>query len=113
MEYETLHVQMFGKFVMHYGNTPVALKKQGSAKTVRMLQMVLLAGDEGIPKQELIDTLYEWTDPGETISRSTPSVTSRPPFTSGPMSCTWASCFPPIWRICGFTRKVSTIKNST
>lgn len=70
MEYETLHVQMFGKFVMHYGNTPVALKKQGSAKTVRMLQMVLLAGDEGIPKQELIDTLYEWTDPGETISRN-------------------------------------------
>lgn len=49
MEYETLHVQMFGKFVLHYGNTPIALKKLATAKTVRMLQMILLAGEEGIP----------------------------------------------------------------
>lgn len=70
MEYETLHVQMFGKFVLHYGSTPIALKKVATAKTVRMLQMILLAGAEGISKREMIDTLYEWTDPNETISRN-------------------------------------------
>ncbi len=70
MEYETLHVQMFGKFVMYYGKTPISLKKITSAKSVRMLQMVLLAGSEGIPKRELIDILYEWTDPGEVINRN-------------------------------------------
>ena len=70
MEYETLHVQMFGKFVLHYGSTPIALKKVATAKTVRMLQMILLAGAEGISKREMIATLYEWTDPNETISRN-------------------------------------------
>lgn len=60
MEMECLKVRMLGYFAMSYGDMPVSLKKAESAKSVRLLQMLLLAGNTGIAKNELIDNLYSW-----------------------------------------------------
>lgn len=70
MNREILHVQMFGKFAMHYGNRPVALNKTGSAKSVRLLQMLLLAGTRGISKTELLDSLYGWSEQVDSGNRN-------------------------------------------
>lgn len=70
MEYETLHVQMLGKFAMYYGKTPVSLNKMNSAKSVRLLQALLLSGGEGIAKSELIDSLYGWSEQSDSSNRN-------------------------------------------
>ncbi len=60
MAYEVLHVQMLGRFAVHYGKNPIIFNKVVSAKSVRLFQILLLDGKEGIPKNELIDSLYGW-----------------------------------------------------
>lgn len=60
MAYEVLHVQMLGRFAVHYGKNPIIFNKAISAKSVRLFQILLLDGKEGIPKNELIDSLYGW-----------------------------------------------------
>lgn len=70
MEYETLHVQMLGKFAMYYGKAPVSLNKMSSAKSVRLLQMLLLADGDGIAKSELIDSMYGWSEQSDTSNRN-------------------------------------------
>lgn len=67
---EVLKVQMLGRFSLTYGDTPVLLNKIGSAKSVRLLQMILLAGTMGIAKQELIDSLYAWGENHEGGNRN-------------------------------------------
>lgn len=70
MEFETLHVQMLGKFAMYYGKNPVSLNKMSSAKSVRLLQTLLLSGTEGIAKSELIDSMYGWSEQSDTSNRN-------------------------------------------
>lgn len=70
MEVETLHVQMLGKFAMYYGKNPVSLNKMSSAKSVRLLQTLLLSGAEGIAKSELIDSLYGWSEQSDASNRN-------------------------------------------
>lgn len=70
MNHEILHVQMFGKFAMRYGTRTVTLNKAGSAKSVRLLQMLLLSGSRGISKNELLDSLYGWSEQADTGNRN-------------------------------------------
>ena len=57
-----LRINMFGGFAMYYGEDAVVLNKTGSSKSVRLLQMLLLAYPGGISKNELIDNLYVWNE---------------------------------------------------
>lgn len=46
-----LRVQMLGKFTMRYGEDHILFHKTGNAKSVRLLQMLLLSGEQGIAKK--------------------------------------------------------------
>lgn len=70
MEFETLRVQMLGKFAMYYKKIPISLNKTSSAKSVRLLQTILLSGAEGIAKSELIDSLYGWSEQSDAGNRN-------------------------------------------
>ncbi len=59
---KVLRINMFGGFAMYYGEDAVVLNKTGSSKSVRLLQMLLLAYPGGISKNELIDNLYVWNE---------------------------------------------------
>jgi len=48
-----LRVQMLGKFTMRYGEDHILFHKTGNAKSVRLLQMLLLSGEQGIAKARL------------------------------------------------------------
>lgn len=70
MEGGVLYVQMLGKFSVYYGGEPVVFKRMGKAKSVRLLQMLLLAGRKGIPKNELLDSLYSWNEQEDAADRN-------------------------------------------
>lgn len=70
MSEKVLRVQMFGGFSMYYGDDPVALNKIGSAKSIRLLQMLLLSLRGGIPKNELIENLYGWNEDADAMNRN-------------------------------------------
>lgn len=70
MEQSVLKVQMLGCFSMTYGSLPISLNKINSAKSVRLLQMLLLSGDAGIAKNELADSLYGWSGSNENSNRN-------------------------------------------
>ncbi len=57
-----LRVQMLGKFTMRYGEDHILFHKTGNAKSVRLLQMLLLSGEQGIAKSEIMDFLYGWSE---------------------------------------------------
>ena len=65
-----LKVQMLGRFSMTYGDVPVSLNKTGSAKSIRLIQMLLLSGSVGIAKAELMDSLYGWNGSNEGGNRN-------------------------------------------
>lgn len=67
---KAMKVQMFGKFSVYYGDQVIVFRKAASAKTVRLLQMLLLVGENGISKTELIDGLYGWNENSSVISRN-------------------------------------------
>lgn len=67
---DTLQVQMFGGFALRFGDKPVLLKKPDSSKAARLLEMLLVAGSEGIAKSELLDNLYGWDERLDTVSRN-------------------------------------------
>lgn len=70
MENDVLCVQMFGKFSMHYGGRTIAFRKMENAKTIRLLQMLLISGKAGIAKSELADELYGWDESTTVRNRS-------------------------------------------
>lgn len=70
MEMKCLKVQMLGYFKMSYDDMPISLKKAESAKSVRLLQMLLLVGTAGIAKNELIDNLYSWSEIRDGVNRN-------------------------------------------
>lgn len=61
MEEKTIYVQMLGGFSIRYGKKVVSLNRVRSSESVRLLQMLLLSGPDGISKSELIDNLYTWS----------------------------------------------------
>lgn len=70
VEQTILKIQMLGRFTMTYETIPVSLNKVNSAKSVRLLQMLLLSGKNGIAKSELIDSLYGWNNSNDGGSRN-------------------------------------------
>ena len=62
MSGKILRVQMLGKFTMRYGEDHILFHKTGNAKSVRLLQMLLLSGEQGIAKSEIMDFLYGWSE---------------------------------------------------
>ncbi|MBO6239692.1 MAG: bacterial transcriptional activator domain-containing protein [Butyrivibrio sp.] len=54
-----LDVQMFGGLAISYEGRNVSVGKNKGAKYIQLLELVWLAGDNGITKERLIGTLYE------------------------------------------------------
>ncbi len=67
---KTLWIQMLGGFSMYYGDEALALNKTGGSKSIRLLQMLLLSLPGGIPKGELLDSLYGWNEKTDTANRN-------------------------------------------
>lgn len=65
-----LRIQMLGGFSMYYGEEALTLNKAGNSKSVRLLQMLLLSLQSGIPKGELIDCLYGWNEKNDAGNRN-------------------------------------------
>lgn len=65
-----LKIHMLGGFSMYYGDEALTLNKAGTSKSVRLLQMLLLSLQSGIPKGELIDNLYGWNEKNEMGNRN-------------------------------------------
>lgn len=65
-----LRIQMLGGFSVYYGDEALALNKTGSSKSIRLLQMLLLSRQGGIPKGELLDSLYGWNEKTDTANRN-------------------------------------------
>ncbi|XCP84471.1 bacterial transcriptional activator domain-containing protein [Roseburia hominis] len=65
-----LSVKMLGGFSMYYGDKAVMLKKIENSKSVRLLQMLLLSLQSGIPKNELIDCFYGWNEKIDRVNRN-------------------------------------------
>lgn len=61
---------MFGGFAIRYGGQTVSFNKVESSKAIRLLQMLLLALPMGVPKSEIMDTLYGWSDKADAASRN-------------------------------------------
>ena len=54
-----LDVQLFGGLVVSYEGKNISVGKNKSAKYVQLLEIVWLAGENGIPKERLMNILYE------------------------------------------------------
>lgn len=67
---KVLRIQLLGGFSMYYGEETLILKKLGSSKSVRLLQMLLLSMQGGISKGELLDSLYGWNDKPDMANRN-------------------------------------------
>ncbi len=67
---KVLRIQMLGEFAMYYGDEAITLKKIGSSKSVRLLQMLLLSLKTGISKPELLDNLYGWNERMDVANRN-------------------------------------------
>lgn len=67
---KVLQVQMFGGFSMRYGGKAIALNRTESSKSIRLLKMLLLSLPEGIPKNELMDNLYDWNEKNSLSNRN-------------------------------------------
>lgn len=67
---EELQVQMFGGFAIRYGKKVISFNKAESSKSIRLLQMLLLSYPMGVPKSEIMDTLYGWRDKADAGSRN-------------------------------------------
>ncbi len=67
---KALRIQMLGGFSAYYGDKALTLNKMGSSKSIRLLQMLLLSRQDGIPKGELLDSLYGWNEKTDTANRN-------------------------------------------
>ena len=67
---KVLRIQMLGGFAAYYGEKAVVLKKVGSSKSIRLLQMLLMSLPGGISKSEIMDNLYGWNEKGDMGNRN-------------------------------------------
>ncbi len=54
-----LEVRMLGEFAMFYGGELVEVSKIQTSRTMHLLQILLYAGEKGIPRQKLMKHLFE------------------------------------------------------
>lgn len=57
-----LRVRMFGGFALEYAGRPVTFSRSSSTKFIQLLQLLLLSQKQGVPKRQLIDSLYAWDE---------------------------------------------------
>jgi len=57
---QILRVQMLGEFKIYFGNEEILLGKIASSKTIELFQMLMLHKKDGIPKKEIMESLYKW-----------------------------------------------------
>lgn len=57
-----LEVHMLGGLTAWYGGKPIVLGKKGLSKSVQLLLLLLLNGDEGVSKEHIYEALYDWED---------------------------------------------------
>ncbi len=55
---EGLRVHMFSAYSMEFDGQPVNIMRGSSTKVLQVFAMLLLAGDKGLPKRELIGNIY-------------------------------------------------------
>ena len=53
---------MFGGFVLRHNGKPLKLERNNVTRSMQVLQMLLFHGEEGVPKDVLIDQLFGYED---------------------------------------------------
>ena len=56
---QVLRVQMLGEFKIYFGNEEISLGKISVSKTIELFQLLMLHIKDGIPKKEIMETLYK------------------------------------------------------
>lgn len=51
-------VHMLGGFSMEYGGKPISFRRNTATKSMKLLQILLHCGDEGIARSKLLENLY-------------------------------------------------------
>ena len=59
LDKKVLQVNMFGGLSLHYDGKRVPVNYSGTSKMMQLFQILLYAGREGIPRNELIERLYD------------------------------------------------------
>ena len=54
-----LSVYMLGRFSVEYGDQIMSLGRNSSSKLIQLLQIVWLAGEKGVTREDLASMLYE------------------------------------------------------
>lgn len=62
---QTLYVQTLGTFALLYQGKLIPVEKSGTTKMMRLLLILLLAGEKGVDRSFLIDELYYGEESGE------------------------------------------------
>lgn len=57
-----LVLKMLGGYTLTYGDKPVIFGRGNLTKSIQLLQLLLLHAETGIPKDELVQALYDWED---------------------------------------------------
>ena len=58
----SLEVAMFGGFVLRHNGEPLKLERNNVTRSMQVLQMLLFHGEEGVPKDVLMDQLFGYED---------------------------------------------------
>ena len=53
-----LHVRLFGKERITYGDTPILYSRNSITKAMKLLLILLYSGSEGITRNRLLEDLY-------------------------------------------------------
>lgn len=53
-----LNVHMLGDFSVMYGNQPISFGKNTTTKAMKLLQILLYHGEQGISREKLLNALY-------------------------------------------------------
>lgn len=54
----TLNVQMLGDFSVTYGDQPISFGKNTTTKAMKLLQILIYHGEQGIAREKLLNSLY-------------------------------------------------------
>ena len=58
MKNSVLQIQMFGTYSIKYEDKPISFERNTTTKTNQLMQILLQAGDKGIPRTKLLSSLF-------------------------------------------------------
>ena len=70
MKQSVLKVKMLGTFTMEYNNHPITFERNIMTKTNQLMQILLLAGEKGVKREDLLQQLFgreEVTNPANSL----------------------------------------------